>query len=185
MRHGVPAGPGARDATLASVSPVRERGVGAPRAISAPCGSPERSEALLIRSAPMKRGKMARKAPRRLPAEIRNVLLVRSRGVCEVWDMGARCDRPGQHFHHVAKKRSQGGRAIETMATAADWIVTICGPHHDHADNRGFSDPGGRLVGIPLGRGLFHWQVIEAPKPIAKDMIAELTDDLGGLEWPR
>jgi hypothetical protein len=131
--------------------------------------------------ASLKRTRMRRAAARPLPAPVKRDVVIRSRGQCEVVDMGARCPEWADAIHHVAKKRSQGGRAIERLENAADFLAHVCKAHHDHADNRGWSDPGGRLVGIPLGRGLFAWEVIEAPKQVAKDRIEELTEMLGGL----
>jgi hypothetical protein len=119
---------------------------------------------------------MKRKAPRPLPMSVQRAVLERSKGRCEVVDMGARCQEWADDFHHLVK-RSKGGRRLET----ADWIAHVCRAHHDHADNRGFSDKGGRLVGIPLGLGRFHWETIWAPKHVAKDRIELLTEQLGGL----
>jgi hypothetical protein len=128
------------------------------------------------RTASLKRTRMRRAAARPLPAPVKRDVVIRSKGQCEVVDMGARCPEWADDFHHLVK-RSQGGRRLEHP----DWIAHVCRAHHDHADNRGFSDKGGRLVGIPLGRGMFAWVVIEAPKQVAKDRIAQLIDLLGGL----
>jgi hypothetical protein len=128
------------------------------------------------RAAPLVRSRMKTKAPRPIPAAVKRDVVLRSKGRCEVVDMGARCQEWADDFHHLVK-RSQGGRRLEHP----DWIAHVCRAHHDHADNRGFSQPGGRLVGIPLGKGLFHWAVLHGDKQMCKDRIEQLTDELGGL----
>jgi hypothetical protein len=128
------------------------------------------------RAAPLVRSRMKPKAPRPIPAWVKRDVVLRSKGRCEVVDMGARCFFRADDFHHLVK-RSAGGRKVETP----DFLAHVCRAHHDRADNRGFSDKGGRLVGIPLGRGLIHWAVLHGDKQMCKDRIEQLTDELGGL----